>query len=147
MRQFFSFLKLLQNFVLDALRYAKHSSHPSKALTLKQTEARLLQKARSIEKGLAMPDPRHGFGKAPLVKLNKLWKTADELGLPATSAGRRKTADCLAAYIAHHEVAGVQIPAELIFVRDLAAKMQGTSEARAFRVARSRRSDSLLSLQ
>lgn len=120
MRHTLSVLKLLKNVALDALRYARHSSHPSKTPNPLQIEARLLQKAHSIEKGLAMPRPKFGFGKAPLQELHRLWQQAEQAGIPTSSTGRRMAAACVQAYVVHHDAAGQPLPDDLMFVRQLA---------------------------
>lgn len=120
MRYALSVLKLLKNVMLDGLRYARHANHPAKVLNPFQIEARLLQKAHSIEKGLAMPQPRFGFGKAALAELRTLWQQADQAGLPAGSTGRRMASASMHAYLRFHDAAGQTLPDDLAFVRQLA---------------------------
>ena len=87
LQSFKAFLLALINYALDCHDYLLHSAtlfpHKNQAVC----RARLIKKYHSIEKGLALPSPRPGFGRA------KAFELAAELDLYLKVYGLDETAE------------------------------------------------------
>jgi nitroreductase len=59
-----AYFSLLANALYDARRYAKHSGLLRHRASKRTLQARITKGYHSIEKGLALPNPRPGFGEA-----------------------------------------------------------------------------------
>lgn len=108
------------NYIYDLQRFAAWSASSRRRLTDAQLESRLLQKAHSIEKGLAMPAVRPGFGGVALRELRNLMADYRRRGLDPNRTGFQMASHAIGAYLDHHRSTGSTIPDELRFVADLA---------------------------
>ncbi len=110
-------LKALANIAADAAydarRYFRFSQSGRSDLTENQIKGRLLQKAHSIEKGLAMSDVRAFFGKSPLQELDRLLLAYDAKGFAQDHVSRQKALSVLRAYRDHHVGRDLELPDDL----------------------------------
>lgn len=106
----------------DLRRYFRAAASTARPLRDSQLRARLLQKAHSVEKGLAMPQVRAGFGAAAVSELVSLVAIYERRGLDRGHAAYRMARHAAGDYCRWHDDAGLPIPALLEPVRDLAAK-------------------------
>lgn len=114
-----SFGLLLRNEMYDARRY--HANTASKAVPMDddQLRARLFQRAHSIEKGLAMPEVRAGFGAAPLGELRDLLAEHEHRNLDRTDPAYQMARHAIGQYVAFHCDQDAPLPEALSFVRAL----------------------------
>lgn len=97
-----------QGWLYDARRYARHSG------TLLKSEVRPAMKAdvtkyyHMIEKGLALPQPRPGFGQGAILDLSKKMRRAFDRGVRDREI--QLAVDALSGYRAFNEKVGVASP-------------------------------------
>lgn len=120
LRLIWQYAKMVRNFVYDLNRYYRSAASEAKIMSDSQLSARLLQKAHSIEKGLAMPSVRQGFGIKPLKELRTLIQEYERRKMSAQRIEYRNAKHAIGAYIEFHSRLGSQVPAELSFAHDFA---------------------------
>ncbi len=69
LRRRLNWVLLLRELFYDGARFARHSSALRSPATQEQLGAHLTMDYHRIEKGLALPSPRHGFGKDVIARL------------------------------------------------------------------------------
>lgn len=107
----------LRDYTYDGLRFYQHSQSGLRTLNDKQLVGRMFAKAHSIEKGLALPDVRLGFGKDALVELGLRLHEFEARGLPLDHPAYLKGRAAISAYIQHHRKLGTEIDPQLSFLR------------------------------
>ncbi|MEY4428457.1 MAG: hypothetical protein RLZZ182_1146 [Pseudomonadota bacterium] len=113
--------KMARHALHDLTRYFKAAASEARTLDDAQLQARLLQKAHSIEKGLALPDVRPGFGKAALLELRQLLDIAQQRGLSPEAPALLSARHAVGAYLALHAAKGWSLPDDLLFATNLPA--------------------------
>jgi nitroreductase len=126
MRQILRRAKAVYNiaadFTYDAKRYFTFSQSGRYDLGKEQLEARILQKAHSIEKGLSLPEVRPWFGKEALSELCARMSEYLARGFDVNDPIFRKGGAAIAAYRLHHGDRRLSLPAELRFIEQHAAE-------------------------
>ena len=128
----------------DAGRFFRWSQSGRQTLNFAQLEGRILAKAHSIEKGLAMPLVRPFFGGDALAELCARMDQYEAGGFDRTGVAYQKGQHAIAAYLAHHE--GQTLPQDLAFVRARAAaglrpEIGGVLEVRSDQIRRAATGD------
>lgn len=114
-------LALIRNLTYDAKRYLSHSASQWKQYSDAQLQARLLQKAHSIEKGLAMPEVRPGFGVAPLLELYDLLAQYEQRRMDQGHVSYHSARHAIAAYFQFHTDRGLVTPTDVEGLKALSA--------------------------
>lgn len=127
--------RTLAAFAHDARRYLAHSSSRGPYATRANLAAKITERYHSIEKGLALPEPRPAFGRGVLPVLIRLVETyIERYGEDDVT---RAAVGALAAYVAfndEHGVARDDLPAHtelLRLVESRQAHPRGVSGTRA----------------
>jgi nitroreductase len=120
LRLFWLYGALLFNVFYDLNRYFFNSASNARRMNDDQLKARLLQKGHSIEKGLALPVVRPGFGAVPLKELYDLLHMYEERDLPRDDVAYLSARNAISSYISFHQERGGDVPQELAFVHGLA---------------------------
>lgn len=120
LRLIWQYAKMIRNFVYDLNRYYGSAASEAKTMSDVQLAARLLQKAHSIEKGLAMPNVRPGFGVKPLKELRMLIQEYERRKISTQRIEYKNARHAIGAYIEFHSRLGSQIPVELSYVHEIA---------------------------
>jgi nitroreductase len=121
LRLVWQYVKLFPNFWYDLNRFYCGAASSAKNMSDEQLKARLLQRGHSIEKGLALPDVRGGFGVAPLKELRTLLGVYEARGLPRDNLAYLSARNAVAAYIQFHQSNGLTPPSEAAFISNLAS--------------------------
>lgn len=102
----------LAAFAYDARRYLAHSSTRGPHGSRENLAAKLIARYHAVEKGLAMPDPRPGFGRSVIPVVVSLTSTyLDRYGPDQVT---RAACGALSAYLdfnTHHGLSAGEIPA------------------------------------
>ena len=104
---------LARNHAYDLRRYFAYAASANFRLNDAQLQARLFQKAHSIEKGLSLPEIRPGFGVNALSELRLLMEEYRERKLDAGHASILKAENAIACYVDFHAAIGQPLPAGL----------------------------------
>jgi len=90
-------------FLYDAKRYLRNASYLSDTHSDSQLSGRLFAHAHCIEKGLALPEPRPGFGKPMIMNLVKLLREFRSRNLHNNSIPYQMGIGALHSYISFHD--------------------------------------------
>lgn len=104
---------LFCSYIYDGYRYFLYSSSSTSRLTDSQLKFRIFQKAHSVEKGLALPNVRPGFGIAAISELKILISEFENRSLSSDDLSYRSARSAIQAYLAFHRGFGFPLPDEL----------------------------------
>jgi len=101
----------LRNYLYDLRRFLKHSSARTPEPSIPAMEARVIKYYHMIEKGLALPEPRLGFGKAPLdILVDMVPRLEAKAGPSLATRGAR---GALKAYVDYHDARDFEVRADV----------------------------------
>ena len=98
----------LYDYAYDFWRFTRHSSAAANRYDREQLSALVTKHYHNVEKGLALPEPRPGFGQQNIDRLIALVRTTEATFGPNTAT--RGARDALAAYVAFHRPHGQLFP-------------------------------------
>ncbi|MFW5330331.1 nitroreductase family protein [Hydrogenophaga sp. ZJX-1] len=127
--QYFS---LWINTIYDLHRYFRYSASKWRTHSDEQLMARILQKTHSIEKGLAMPTIRPGFGVSPLLELEQMLTEFESRQLDRTEVAFISASHAISAYFNYHDSSNLPTAIEVESLRKFAALSPNTNLGGAF---------------
>lgn len=110
LRRLGSIAKVAADFMYDFGRYMHWSASGAKPLTDDQLVARLFKNAHSIEKALALPSIRPGFGEKALTELLSNMREFEVRFSGRSNAAYVKAQSAISSYLAHHQNVGHRLP-------------------------------------
>jgi nitroreductase len=97
-------LRLIKNYIYDFKRYLKYSTTLSYSNDANKLESRIIKRYHIIEKGLAMPETRLGFGQAVINQLIEHLSLYKKKNYPTENIQYKAAISALNSYIDFHEV-------------------------------------------
>ena len=113
LRRFKALVSIAHNSAYDIRRYFAFSMSGRTTLSDSQLASRMLQKAHSIEKALALPAPRTNFGQAALQELHRCLCEYRKRSAGEDTVPYRKGLAAFSNYRTFHEDRGIEIKREI----------------------------------
>lgn len=121
-------VNLLGDYLYDYRRYARHSATSTRTRTYDWLVSRIIANTHVIEKGLSLPQPRPGFGKAVLGELFLLVEKFQRHGHDTHDPAYLAALETLQAYLDFHHRSGNGAAVTDLEARLAALSMHGTRE-------------------
>ena len=102
-KYFFIYFRLFSNYYYDMKRYLKYTTTHAAPQTFQQLEARIQAHAHVIEKGLALRNPRLGFGKEIISALLELLFCYKDKDYSIENQSYYSAVNALNDYVTFHE--------------------------------------------